>query len=286
MARRITVHNSGSEPRGTIVAFTSARRQDGAAGHCIAVVSDVGNALIRLAALHGSASPFWAEDSVAARLQIGMRVEYSSRDNQQFEDSEYPHKHDDVWCGSVKPLGMQLVPLGKVLEPLVRHTLDDWWPCDVRISGANSPRVRAFARVPSLAVLCGSIIRVDDLPEGKKHVRATLQVGDDVLERVRVVCPQIKAALQEQLDATINTPQLLVLGLARPNLDHAESCGVEPACEILLIGLAACHSQRVSPTRMATSKRKVSSAALPASPQEQERRKKRAARFGLESGAS
>jgi hypothetical protein len=269
--RLVTVHHSGAEPTGTIVALTYAKRpEDGATGLCIAVVSDKGE-LRRLVALHGGARPFWAEDVVDAHLAVGTRIEYSPR-KAPF-DSKHPHVHDDLWCGSVQSLGAkQPSEVGDLLEPLSRHALDDWWPRDVRIAGASTPRVRDGARVPSLAVVRGEILHADEIPEGRKPARATLQIGDDKLERIRVVCPEIKAALRRD-PPIIGTPCLLVLGLARANLQQAKSSGAEPACEILLIGWACNPARRETDVR---GKRKVQ----PASSDEEAKRK-RAIRFGL-----
>jgi hypothetical protein len=235
--RLVTVHNAGKEPTGPNVAFTQARRPDNAAsGYCIAVISD-DNKLIRLAALHGNASPFWSQDDVAAELSTGMRIEYSHRKGLSTGHSEYPHKHDDVWCASVRPLPGSKRRLSTLLPKLAQPTLDACWPQSVRISGERSPRVRARVQVPSLAVLRGSVIRVDELPRGQgAAARATLQVGADVLERVRIVCPEIKDALRQ--DTILRVPHFLVFGLARANMQHAASCGAEPACEILLISWA------------------------------------------------
>ena len=167
--------------------------------------------------------------------------------------------------------------LSRLLAPLAWSVLEGVWPRRVRIEGANSPRVRAGERVPSLAVLRGTITRVDEMPAGYKPARVTLQVGADELERVRVVSPDIKSALQK--DAPIAVPHLFVFGLARANLHHAASSGHEPACEILLVGWAPalpCHagSKRKSPESSVTG---------PVPPDEQERRRQRAVRFGMTS---
>jgi hypothetical protein len=62
----------GREPRAIVVAKTFAKQPNGVTGTCIAAISlpggRPGGRLIRLASLHGSASPFWTVAEVAIKV--------------------------------------------------------------------------------------------------------------------------------------------------------------------------------------------------------------------------
>ena len=267
-ARLVTVHKRGEEKEGTVVAFTEARRPDGERGYCIAVVS--GKRLMRLAALHGSASPFWANNQ-ADGLAIGSRVEYSERGSSAA--GEYPHKNEDLWCGSIVSLGEHM-PIYPMLEPLATRSLQSVWPTEVMIDGARTPRVRAGSNVPSLIVLRGTIRSFEADAGQTKAGRASLRLGQEPAEElvdVRVVCPAIRATLVGSSEL-LNAERLLILGLARANKRYAEKTGEVEACEILLIGWAG--------KETVTGKRSTREPQL-VDKDEQERRRQRAIRFGL-----
>jgi len=120
--------------------------------------------------------------------------------------------------------------------------------------------------------------------------------GGELLTNVRVVCPRIKLALTEGPGHVLRVPDLLILGLARANKSSAESRGVEPACEMLVIGWArdgqaggpdACttltrkrlRSPQHFPATPAADRRSLEPTAA-VDPAEAERRKKRVLRFG------
>ena len=247
--RLVTCHEHGAEPTGTVVAVTTARRPDGAVGKCIAAVTADGQ-LVRLAALHGSASPFWAEDSVAGSLKVGMTIEFSRRSASN-QPSELPHRNDHVTSS-----------LRSQLEPLVLPSLSAVWPHAKRDGSCR--RVHAGCNVPSLAVLYGSILRYEPPQPGgySQAGRVTLEVGPETLT-VRCVCPEISDAFARAVHHASPSRYILVLGLARANLEQAKRTGSEPACEILLIGWAP--SRVVEPVL-----------SLASGPQQRKRRKSRA----------
>jgi len=195
---------------------------------------------VRLASLHGSASPFWAEDSVASSLKVGMRIEYSPRAGPQ--TSELPHSNDDVWCGSVHPAPqVRSGPQGVLLQRIAFPSLDAVWPRGA-VRDSSCRRVHAGSDVPSLAVVQGSVLRYESPKPGNisRAGRASLKVGHELLHAVRCVCPEISAACARTGSSELGAQHILVLGLARVNWEEVERTGSAPACEILLIGWAPC----------------------------------------------
>ena len=181
---------------GTIVAFTTAKRADGAQGRCIAAFTEDGS-LMRLCADHGDAAPFW-DRSLTEGLHLGVQVEYEPASSGQ--PSPYPHRTDDQYASALRPLAASIKSawgpseLVKRLAPHAKSALRDVWPHPHFKQNAKRPCVVSGAQVPSLAIFRGTILAFDE-ESGLASLRTAC--GEE-LKRVRVNCNTLQSALRER----------------------------------------------------------------------------------------